>query len=174
MVADKGITELVDAFSILQKNKNWLKLILVGPFEKELDPLPSNTLKQIESNPAIFHINWTDYVEYYMALAHYFVFPSHREGFPNVLLQAGAMELPIICSSIPGNIDIVVNNETGITFEKQNSKDLMNAIFSAIKKPLESQKMANNLKKFIYANYDQEVIWRELLNKYNELIVELE
>jgi len=174
MVADKGITELVDAFSILQKNQNWLKLILVGPFEKELDPLPSNTLKQIESNPAIFHINWTDYVEYYMALAHYFVFPSHREGFPNVLLQAGAMELPIICSNIPGNIDIVVNNETGITFEKQNSKDLMNAIFSAIKKPLESQKMANDLKKFIYANYDQEVIWRELLNKYNELIVELE
>lgn len=171
MVADKGITELVDAFSILQKNQNWLKLILVGPFEKELDPLPSNTIKEIESNPAIFHINWTDYVEYYMALAHYFVFPSHREGFPNVLLQAGAMELPIICSSIPGNIDIVVNNETGITFEKQNAKDLMNAIFCAIKKPLESQKMAKNLKRFIYANYDQEVIWQELLNKYNELIV---
>ena len=170
MVADKGITELVTAFSILQKKQHQLKLILVGPFEKELDPLPFDTLQEMENNSSIHHIEWTDYVEYYMSLAHYFVFPSHREGFPNVLLQAGAMELPIICSNIPGNIDVVTNNETGITFEKQNEEDLINSIFCAIKSPCESQKMASKLKEIISGQYAQEVIWQALLGKYNELL----
>ncbi len=114
MVADKGVAELVNAFSVLQKNHDQLKLILIGPDEKELDPLPFDTLNQIQNNSAILRINWTDHVEFYMAIADYFVFPSHREGFPNVLLQAGAMQLPVICSNIPGNVDLIINNETGI------------------------------------------------------------
>lgn len=172
MVADKGISELVNAFSFLQKDQQNLKLILIGPSENELDPLPSSTIDQMENNSSILHINWTDYVEYYMMLANYFVFPSHREGFPNVLLQAGAMQLPIICSYIPGNIDIVTNNETGITFQKQNEEDLMKAISGAIKNPYESQKMAIQLQKIIIAHYDQEIIWQAILMKYKQLISE--
>lgn len=170
MVADKGITELVNAFSVLQKHQKNLKLLLIGPSEIELDPLPATTTQQIQSNTSIQHINWTDHTEYYMSLAHYFVFPSHREGFPNVLLQAGAMELPIICSYIPGNIDLITNNETGLTFKKQNEEDLINTISRAIENPLDSKKMAISLQKLISTYFNQEIIWEALLNKYNELI----
>ncbi len=170
MVADKGITELVNAFSILQKKHNNLKLILIGLAEKELDPLPYDTLNQIKNNPAIIRINWTDHVEFYMSIADYFVFPSHREGFPNVLLQAGAIQLPIICSNIPGNVDLIINNETGITFEKQNEKDLLNAIFRTLENPSNSQKMAIALNKIIREKYDQQEIWKCLLRKYQILV----
>src|SRR4029078_5708576 len=106
MVKDKGIEELVSVFLQLQKNYS-LQLILVGPFEAHLDPLSSETLDDIINNPAITHITWSDSIEYYMAIADIFVRPSHREGFPNVILQAGAMHLPVICSDIPGNADII-------------------------------------------------------------------
>jgi glycosyltransferase involved in cell wall biosynthesis len=170
MVADKGVTELVNAFSVLQKKHNNLKLILIGPAEKELDPLPYDTLNQIKNNPAIIRINWTDHVEIYMSIADYFIFPSHREGFPNVLLQAGAMQLPVICSNIPGNVDLIINNETGITFEKQNEQDLLNAIFRALENPFNSLKMAITLNKIIREKYDQQEIWKCLLSKYQILV----
>ena len=104
-----------------------------------------------------------------MSIADYFVFPSHREGFPNVLLQAGAMQLPIICSNIPGNVDLIINNETGIIFEKQNEQDLLKAISKALENPVNSKQMAITLHKIIREKYDQQEIWKCLLNKYQIL-----
>lgn len=170
MVADKGITELVNSFSTIQKNQPLLQLLLLGPYENELDPLPFTTIQQIENNPAITHINWADQVEYYMQLADYFIFPSHREGFPNVLLQAGAMHLPIVCSNIPGNIDIVKQNETGFLFEKGNEEALTKAISTAINNPANGKNMSANLFSIISSQYDQQKIWHALLKRYNELL----
>jgi glycosyltransferase involved in cell wall biosynthesis len=122
LVKHKGIAELVNVFLSLKKNDPRLKLILVGVFESSLDPLPENVLKQIVDDPCIINVGWSDNAEYYMSLAHYFVFPSYREGFPNVLLEAGAIQLPIVCSRIGGNIDIVTDNKTGILFKKKEKK----------------------------------------------------
>ena len=170
LVADKGITELVHVFTQLQKNNTDLKLILVGEFEETLDPLPAATLHEIAMNPSIIHIGWTNYVEYYLRLAHYFVFPSHREGFPNVLLQAGAMGLPIICSRITGNIDIVTHNETGLIFECGNEPEMINLLQYAITYPERMNSMAKQLQEDITQNYRQENIWQKMLEAYKTLV----
>ncbi|HAO47434.1 MAG TPA: glycosyltransferase family 1 protein [Chitinophagaceae bacterium] len=170
LVADKGIVELVNVFSQLQKNDTSLKLVLVGSYEEALDPLPASTVQQVENNEAIIHINWSDDVAYFMHLAHYFVFPSHREGFPNVLLQAGAMKLPIICSHITGNIDIVTNNETGLIFGKGNEQQLHNMLQYAITHPQHMQGMAEKLQQIIKENYRQENMWQNILAAYNSLL----
>ena len=170
LVADKGITELVHVFTQLQKNNTDLKLILVGEFEETLDPLPAATLHEIAMNPSIIHIGWTNYVEYYLRLAHYFVFPSHREGFPNVLLQAGAMGLPIICSRITGNVDIVTHNETGLIFECGNVPEMINLLQYAITYPERMNSMAKQLQEDITQNYRQENIWQKMLEAYKTLV----
>jgi glycosyltransferase involved in cell wall biosynthesis len=161
MVADKGIPELVSVFSSLQQQQKNIQLILVGQYEPELDPLPVETIKQIESNPSICHINWTDKVEYYMAVATYFVFPSHREGFPNVLLQSGAMQLPIICSRIEGNVDLIVDGETGLLFEKGNEEQLKDRIEFAI---------IHKLYTTIQIDYRRENIWQNIFKEYQTLL----
>ena len=170
LVVDKGITELVDVFTALQKTNEQLVLILAGEFENTLDPLPAETLHEIRNNPAIIHINWTDQVEYYMHLANFFVFPSHREGFPNVLLQAGAMGLPVICSHITGNIDIVTNNETGLIFESGNAQQMHKLIAYALLHPQHMQTMAKKLQQEIQENYRQENIWKKMLEAYKTLV----
>lgn len=170
LVVDKGIVELVTVFTQLQKGDSSLKLILVGEYETALDPLPQTTLTEIEKNEAIIHINWTDQVEYYMHLANCFVFPSHREGFPNVLLQAGAMELPIICSRIAGNIDIVTNNETGLIFDCGNEQQILCLLEYAIANPQYMQIMAKKLQQDIRENYRQENIWQNILAAYKSLV----
>ncbi len=170
LVADKGIVELVNVFSLLQKKYANLKLILTGDFENELVPLPAAILQQIKTNPNIIHITWTQQVEYYMHIANYFVFPSHREGFPNVLLQAGAMQLPIICSRITGNADIVTDQQTGLIFEKANEQQMEMQIEYAINNPQQMQQMALNLQHIIIKDYKRENIWQNILAAYNSLL----
>lgn len=170
LVVDKGIVELVNIFTQLQKSDLSLKLILVGGYEPALDPLPAGTLNEIKTNENIVHINWTNNVEYYMSLADFFVFPSHREGFPNVLLQAGAMGLPIICSRITGNIDIVTHNETGLIFETGNEPQMLSLIQYAITYPQHVQTMAKKLQQIIREDFQQENIWQKTLAAYKSLV----
>ncbi len=170
LVVDKGIVELVHVFSALQKNEPSLKLVLVGEYETELDPLPATTLQEIETNPSIIHISWTNQVEYYMQLANYFVFPSHREGFPNVLLQAGLMELPVICSHITGNIDLITHNETGLIFDSGNEQQLLGLLQYAWDHPQQMQTMSKKLKQEIKENYLRENIWQNMLVAYKTLL----
>lgn len=170
LVKDKGIVELVHVFTELQKTNKGLILVLVGEYEAALDPLPADTLHEIEMNPFIIHIGWTNQVEYYMELADFFVFPSHREGFPNVLLQAGAMGLPIVCSHITGNIDIVTNNETGLIFDKGNEQQMLKLLQYALTHPQHMQSMAKRLQNDIKENYRQENIWQNMLEAYKTLV----
>jgi glycosyltransferase involved in cell wall biosynthesis len=170
LVADKGIVELVHVFVSLQKQRPELKLILVGDFENSLDPLPEAVLQQIQTDPNIIHIKWTQQVEYFMHIAQLFVFPSHREGFPNVLLQAGAMELPIVCSRIPGNIDIVTHQQTGLIFETANETAMQEQIEYALDHAQQMENMAAQLQQIITRDYRRENIWQNIFVTYNSLL----
>jgi glycosyltransferase involved in cell wall biosynthesis len=170
LVKHKGIIELVNVFSLLKKRYPHLKLILVGVFESSLDPLPEKILKQIVDDPSIINVGWSDKAEYYMSLADYFVFPSYREGFPNVLLEAGSIRLPIICTNIPGNTDIITHNENGLLFEKNNEKDMYQKLKYALDNPEQMLSMANKLQGYIKTCYEREVYWKILLEEYNKLI----
>jgi glycosyltransferase involved in cell wall biosynthesis len=124
LVKDKGIKELVEAFSKINKDHPATRLILVGSFENELDPVDPETFQIINEHPGIIQAGWDNRTEYYFSLANMLVFPSYREGFPNVVLQAGAMLCPVLCSRIEGNVDIVDDGINGIIFQPQNASEL--------------------------------------------------
>lgn len=169
MVKDKGIEELVTVFEKLRQHY-LLQLILAGPFEPHLDPLSPQTLDIIINNPAITHINWSDSIEYYMDLADIFVHPSHREGFPNVILQAGAMHLPVICSNIPGNADIIQDEKTGLMFEVKNEDDLYKKLMFAIENKEKTEKIAQALFEEVTQLYNRKKIHEVILDTYNRLL----
>lgn len=167
LVKDKGIVEVVESFANLHAQNDTLRLILVGDFEQELDPLPESTLYQIKQNDAIIHIPWSNHVQYFMHLANNFIFASHREGFPNVLLQAGAMNLPVICSRISGNVDIVSQNETGLLFAPGNLKQMQNLIQYAITHTQVVQSMAVKLRDKIQREFQRDEIWAKIHSQYS-------
>lgn len=170
LVRDKGIIEAVAVFKLLHQNEPDVRLILIGDYEKDLDPLPAETMGDIEKHPAIIHIPWTNAVEYYMHIADFFLFPSHREGFPNVLLQAGAMGLPIICSRIAGNVDLVKHGETGLLFNTANETEMLEQLQYARANTVYMQEMASRLKALIQEHYRRENIWGNLLEAYKSLV----
>ena len=172
IVKDKGISELVNTFNQLLKKDPSLKLVLVGQFEKQLDPLSPAIEKEITHNNSIIHIYWSGRVEYYMSLADFFVFPSYREGFPNVLLEAGAMKLPIICSNIGGNIDIVKHKETGLLFDTNNEADMQEKLAWALQNKEEMMKMSESLYHTVSTEYNREKFWAQMNLQYKKLIKE--
>jgi glycosyltransferase involved in cell wall biosynthesis len=99
-------------------------------------------------------------------VADVFILPSYREGFPNVVLQAGAMELPSIVTNINGSNEIIQNELNGLIIEPKNEKELYNAMERfIIDKNLRvghKQKIRENVIK----KYDQKDVWTAIIDEY--------
>jgi glycosyltransferase involved in cell wall biosynthesis len=170
IVKDKGIEELVRAFARLHEKNSKLRLILLGHFEDKLDPVSAECMQTINSHPGIIHIDWNEKVEYFMLISRLLVHASHREGFPNTLLQAGAMNCPIVCSAIEGNVDVVNHGETGLLFDPGNENDLYEKLSQALSHREIMNDFAARLRRKIENNFSQEYVHRCLKEKYLELL----
>lgn len=170
LVGDKGINELVAAFSSLIPQSTSLKLLLVGSLESELDPLRQDTLKEIETNPNIIPVGFQRDVRPYFAVSDTLVFPSYREGFPNVVMQAGAMGLPSIVSDINGCNEIIIEGENGTIIPVKNSDAICQAMEKFMNDKEYYDKLRNQSRGMIQSRYEQQVVWDALLKEYNFLL----
>lgn len=175
LVSDKGINELVEAFSEVSGSKyqvagREVKLLLVGPEERELDPLKPKTLTEIEENPDIISVGYQRDVRPYYAVADALVFPSYREGFPNVVLQSGAMGLPAIVSDINGCNEIITDQKNGLIIPPKDSPALSGAMHKMIADTTLYQYLKSNARPMITARYQQQEVWNALLTEYRQLL----
>jgi glycosyltransferase involved in cell wall biosynthesis len=170
IVKDKGIDEVLKSFAIVHAADSKLRLIVLGAFEDDLDPISDQAREILKTHPAIIHIDWSDDVEYFMHLSHLLIHASYREGFPNTLLQAGAMNCPVICSAIEGSIDIVTHKETGLLFQPRDADDLLEKLKYALTHAEEMSKYAGNLRKKIEKYFSQQYLHACLKEKYFELL----
>nr|WP_185144128.1 glycosyltransferase family 4 protein [Empedobacter falsenii] len=171
LVGDKGINELVEAFSKLQTPN--AKLLLVGPLETALDPLKEETLKEIETNKNIISVGFQKDVRPYFAISNVLVFPSYREGFPNVVMQAGAMELPSIVSDINGSNEIIIEGENGMIIPVKSSEAVLKAMQLLLENKVYYNQLKENARPMIQSRYEQQVVWNALLKEYELLISKL-
>jgi glycosyltransferase involved in cell wall biosynthesis len=169
IVRDKGINELMEAFHTLSQKYDQLKLLMVGPYEEALDPISAKASKEIETNAAIISLGWQDDVRPYFAVSDVLIFPSYREGFPNVVLQAGAMGLASIVSDINGCNEIIEEGVNGIIIPVKNSQAIEEAIESMIKNPEKTIQMKSVARQKIVSRYDQEMVWQAILQEYRNL-----
>ena len=169
LVSDKGINELVVAFSQVHKHYPNTKLLLVGPEEADLDPLKLSTRNTIQTNTNIITTGFQNDIRPYLTMADAFVFPSYREGFPNVVLQAGAMEVPCIVSDINGCNEIITNGETGRIVPPKDAQALQMAMEEFVQKPGLIQQFANTNRQQILAKFERKVFWHNLLHQYQSL-----
>src|SRR5690606_31894176 len=169
LVKDKGINELIAAFSMLSELKNNISLLLVGPFENDLDPLLPETLVNIEKNPDIYSVGYQNDVRPYFATADALVFPSYREGFPNVVMQAGAMGLPSIVTDINGCNEIIQNKMNGLIIPPKNIDELFKAMKLIVEDPVLYSNIKKVARKNIEKKYNRKQIWESLHEEYKRL-----
>jgi len=175
LVRDKGINELVKAFQKLNSQQETKStLLLVGFLETELDPLHPDVLEAIETDPNIIAVGYQQDVRPYLAASDALAFPSYREGFPNVVMQAGAMGLPTIATDINGCNEIVIPNINGLLIPPKNTETLKKAMQEMITNFYLYQQLQRNAREKITSRYERQDVWEALLAAYQALLVKEE
>ncbi|QXP52438.1 MULTISPECIES: glycosyltransferase family 4 protein [Cellulophaga] len=168
LVKDKGINELVAAFTQLEKEKDNVKLLLVGTYESELDPLSTDTLHFIENNKNIINVGWQNDVRPYFSISNFLTFPSYREGFPNVVLQASAMKLYSIVTDINGCNEIVIEGLNGTIIPTKNTEQLYTKMLNLHDKNISGLDL-EKCRSLIIEKYERTFVWKKLLEEYQSL-----
>lgn len=170
IVRDKGMNELVEAAKLLDRAGSDYRLIMVGRFEPELDPLHEGNEEFIRTHSSICYVGQQSDVRPYLSAADALVFPSYREGFPNVVMQAGAMGLPCIVTDINGCNEIVQDGLNGIIIPPKSVEALCEAMNALCHNTEMRKRMASSAREMITSRYRQQEMWDALLAEYNGLL----
>lgn len=172
LVGDKGINELIEAFKQISDEhpQKKIRLLLVGPLEEDLDPLKNESVKEIQCNPKIISVGFQKDVRPYIAISDALVFPSYREGFPNVVMQAGAMGLPSIVSDINGSNEIIVEGINGTIIPVIDKDAIYKAMLDFFNNNVYLSTLKKNSRRMIEERYEQSLVWNALFNEYKTLL----
>ena len=172
IVGDKGINELVEAFVKLHDKHKNTRLVLVGKYEHELDPVSDKTRKLIDANDGIDACGpkyGDDLLQMYVD-ADCFVMPSYREGFPNTVLEAGAMGLPSIVTDINGSREIIEYEKNGLIVPSKNA----NALYDAMERMLTDDKaheiMKSNAREMIASRFERGFVQKCQIEFYERIL----
>lgn len=170
IVRDKGINELIEAAKRLQCESYKFRILLVGPFEDDLDPINERTKDFIIKSSCIKAVGRQNDVRPWLAASDVLVFPSYREGFPNVVLEAGAMGLPSIVTDINGSREIIQNGVNGIIIPFQNVDALYHAMKDFLDNPEEVKRMSSTARGIITERYEQSFVRKCQKDFYKEIL----
>lgn len=170
LVRDKGIVELLDGFQEIKRRHpdKSLKMLIIGNPEQR-DALPQRTLDSIKNTDDVVFTGLVPYdiIQSYYLLMNVFVLPSYREGFPTVVLEASAMERPVITTKKTGCIDSIIENETGVFVNIEGS-----SIADGIEKLFDkenAERMGVNGRRWVVENFEHTVVREAMLELVNKL-----
>jgi glycosyltransferase involved in cell wall biosynthesis len=169
LTCDKGIPELIKAFSQLVVRFPELRLLLAGCFE-DGDPLPSDTRRCLETHPHVIFAGAVPDTAPYYAAADVLVLPSHREGLPTVVLEAQAAGVPVVGASATGIVDVIADGQTGLLFPVGNAAALTEAIARLITDGALATKLGLAGQEQVRSKFRQEQIWQALHREYLEVL----
>lgn len=165
---DKGINELVRAFNSLSKTNLKIHLLLQGKYES-FDPLEKEVVKIIDNHTRIHQAGWVKDVENYFAAAQIFAFPSHREGFGNVAIEASAMELPVLAFDVVGCRESIKENVSGLLCKELSVQHYEEGLRKLIVNPDLRKMLGQKGRLRVENEFDSFKIWKELVKVYNFL-----
>ncbi|MBK9150481.1 MAG: glycosyltransferase family 4 protein [Saprospiraceae bacterium] len=170
---EKGITEWLEAFDLLRQ-KYKVKILLVGLFEKTYGGLSEETEDRILNDPYIVYPGRADDVRPFYAMMDIFVFPSYREGFPNAVLEACAMELPVIATDINGCNEIIEDKVSGLLIPPKSSSAIENAVSLLIDRPEMRKALAMSARAAVVEKFSNEIVWNAVREEYQILLEEIQ
>lgn len=171
LLYDKGIKELVKAFDQIDQSRFPSKLWIIGFRDsKNISAIKKSDIETWDKKRNIFILEPSNSIETVLSKVSCFVLPSYREGMPRSILEACAMELPIICTDVPGCRDIVTNNLNGYLCKPQDDQSLLEAMKNMLKLPIEKRlKMGVEGRKIVEQSFSEEIVIKKALDVIDDI-----
>ena len=169
VVRDKGIRELEAAWRRVSQRFPWLRLLMVGTPEPG-DPPPADVWERLKSDPRVHLAGQVDDVPRWYAAMDLLVFPTYREGFGNVVLEAAAMGLPVVATSIPGVVDALKDGETGTLVPAGDADALAAAIVRYVESEELRRRHGQAGRERALRDFRPDDIWEGVHEEYRRLL----
>jgi glycosyltransferase involved in cell wall biosynthesis len=169
LARDKGLVELAGAWARLREARPAAHLVLVGPEEPE-DPVPPAIARALEADPRVHLVGFTEDTPALYEAFDVVALPTYREGFPNVLLEAAAMSLPVVATEVDGCVDAVVPGVTGELVPARDAEGLRAAIERYLQDPARRVAHGAAARARVEARFEQERLWAAIEALYRELL----
>ena len=168
---DKGINELLAAFKQIYESNSNVYLMMVGTTEKD-DTVDESLFLWSKKCEHVIYTGFTDIVEQYLSAMDTYILPSYREGFGMGVVEAEAMGVPVIVTSIPGPVDAMKENETGIVVKKGSIKELLRAMKKLYEDKHIRKEYSSNAYDFAINNFEQKKSFGKILLDRKRLLGE--
>jgi glycosyltransferase involved in cell wall biosynthesis len=169
LTSDKGIPESIAAFRLIRQSFPDVVLLLVGSYE-EGDPVPPETRAAIESDSGVIRVDFTSEIATYYFVMDMLVLPTHREGFPNVVLEAQAASRPVVTTRATGASDSVCDGVTGLLVPVGDTVALADGLMKLLSNRELAQRMGRAGRERVIREFCHETIWEALTGFYRELL----
>jgi len=169
VVKDKGMNELTNCMKRLKKDYPHLRLMLVGRIEDKLDPILPENINYLQTDSAVNFLGLQKDVRPYYLAADALIFPSYREGFPNVVIEAGALSLPSLVTDISGCNEIIEDNVNGKIIPPKSEEALYEMMKYFMDNRDAVREMASRSRKLVQERFEQKDLWEELRKMYESL-----
>ena len=169
IVRDKGLVELVGAWKMLRERFTTLHLLVAGPFEPQ-DPVPPDVKQAMRNDPRVHLPGFVDDVPRVYAITDVLALPTYREGFGQVIIEASAMEVPVVATRIPGCVDSVQDGVTGTLVPPRDAQALADAIQMYLNDPDLRREHGRAGRERALRDFRPETIWAATYEEYVRLL----
>ena len=167
---DKGLIELSGAWQVLRRDPREIHLVIVGPFEEE-DRVPAQTEAALRADVRIHLVGEVrDTPSLYAAMDLFCLPTTYNEGMPVVLLEAAAMALPVVATSIPGCVDAVHAGVTGTLIPPRNLEALTEAIRAYLNDATLRRRHGDAGRKRVLRKFRPQALWKAQQAEYSRLL----
>ena len=159
---DKGCNELIAACRSFFSDMPEVRLLLVGD-KHFYDSIDQDLREWVASSVMVKHILPNDEIPQYMACMDIFSLPSYREGFGLVIVEAEAMGVPVVVSDVPGPIDAMRHEETGLVVPVKNAEALAIALQTLLYDTSKRLAFGAAASSFAHGNFEQKEFIKQVL-----------
>jgi glycosyltransferase involved in cell wall biosynthesis len=167
-VADKGIADLLEVYRCMRDERSDTQLLIVGAgFAGDAE---CAEMAELRAMPGVFVVPAAAEVAPYYCLMNVLVFPSYREGFPNVVLEASCAGVPVVGFEATGVRDAIVHGVTGRLCRLHDTAALVAATRAYLADPELARRHGAAGAKRVRREFESEHVWAQTLALYRELL----